>query len=241
MQSRIIPALLVAAGLALAGWFVGHGFLESRPASRYVTVKGISERPAKADLAIWPLRFVATGNDLAAVQTTLRKQNDVIRAFLRAASIAEDAVEVQGLEVTDVTAQAWRDAPVQNRFIVAQTLVVRSIDVDAIKAASQRVGELLDAGIVLSNDQGPQSNVPSYVFTKLNEIKPAMIAEATQNARAAAQQFAADSGSRLGGIRHANQGLFQIQPRDPVGGISEEKQIDKIVRVVSTIDYLLED
>ncbi len=241
MQSRIIPALLVAAGLALAGWFVGHGVFESRPASRYVTVKGISERPAKADLAIWPLRFVATGNELAAVQTTLRKQNDVIRTFLREASIAEDAVEVQGLEVTDVTAQAWRDAPVQNRFIVAQTLVVRSIDVDAIKAASQRVGELLDAGIVLSNDQGPQSNVPSYLFTRLNEIKPAMIAEATQNARASAAQFAADSGSRLGGIRHANQGLFQIQPRDPVGGISEEKQIDKIVRVVSTIDYLLED
>lgn len=241
MQSRIIPALLVAAGLAIAGWFVGHGFLESRPASRYVTVKGISERPARADLAIWPLRFVATGNELAAVQATLRKQNDVIRTFLREARVAEDAVEVQGLEVTDVTAQAWRDAPVQNRFIVAQTLVVRSTDVDAIKGASQRVGELLDAGIVLSNDQGPQSNVPSYVFTKLNDIKPAMIAEATQNARAAAQQFATDSGSRLGGIRHANQGLFQILPRDPVAGISEEKQIDKIVRVVSTIDYLLED
>jgi hypothetical protein len=118
---------------------------------------------------------------------------------------------------------------------------VRSVDVDAIEAASQRVGELLDAGIVLSNDQGPQSNVPSYLFTKLNDVKPAMNAEATQNARAAAEQFAADSGSRLGGIRHANQGLFQILPRDPVAGISEEKQTDKIVRVVSTIDYLLQD
>jgi hypothetical protein len=241
MQSRVIPALLVAAGLALAGWFVGHGFLASRAGERYVTVKGISERPARADLAIWPLRFVATGNDLAAVQSTLRSQTDVIRAFLRQARIAEDAVEVQGIEVTDVTAQAWREAPVQSRFIVAQTLVVRSVDVDAIEAASQRVGELLDAGIVLSNDQGPQSNVPSYLFTKLNDVKPAMIAEATQNARAAAEQFAADSGSRLGGIRHANQGLFQILPRDPVAGISEEKQTDKIVRVVSTIDYLLQD
>ncbi len=236
-----LVALIVAVGIAAAGAFVGGGFLKSRLDDRFVTVKGISEREVQADLALWPLRYVATGNELSAVQDQLRAQAVQIKEFLLDAGIPEDAVEVQGIEVTDVAAQAWREGPVQNRFIVAQTLLVRSQDVETVKSASQRMGELLDAGIVLANDYGPQSNVPSYLFTGLTAIKPDMIAEATKNARAGAEQFAADSGSRLGGIRRANQGLFQILPRDPVAGMMEEKQVDKTVRVVSTIEYYLED
>lgn len=237
----LLVAIIVALGIAAAGAFVGGGFLKSRLDDRFVTVKGVSEREVAADLALWPLRYVATGNELSAVQDRLRQQTAQIQQFLRDANIPDNAVEVQGIEVTDVAAQAWREGPVQNRFIVAQTLLVRSTDVDAVKAASQRMGELLDAGTVLANDYGPQSNVPSYLFTGLTAIKPAMIAEATKNARAGAEQFAADSGSRLGGIRRANQGLFQILPRDPVAGTMEEKQVDKTVRVVSTIEYYLED
>lgn len=240
-SANFIAALLLALGFALAGWFVGNGFLQGRMDDRFVTVKGVSEREVKADLAVWPLRYVATGNELAAVRETLRGQTETVRGFLAAAGIPGEAVRNHSVEVTDVAAQAWREGPVQNRFIVAQTLIVRSENVDTIEAASRNLGELLDAGIVLANDYGPQSNTPSYLFTDLTDIKPGMIAEATRNARAAAEQFAADSGSRLGGIRRANQGVFQILPRDPVGGMSEEKQVEKTVRVVSTIDYFLED
>lgn len=240
-SSSLLAALFIAIAIAAAGWFIGDGFVEGRKGDRFVTVKGVSEREVKADLALWPLRYVATGNQLADLQKVLREQTAQIRGFLVNAGIAEDAIEIQGVEVTDVAAQAWREGPVRNRFIVAQTLVVRSSDVDAIDAASRDLGELLDAGIVLATDYGPQSNAPNYLFTRLSEIKPDMIAEATRNARAAAAQFAADSDSRLGGIRRANQGVFQILPRLPVGGMPGEKQVEKTVRVVSTIEYYLED
>jgi hypothetical protein len=82
---------------------------------------------------------------------------------------------------------------------------------------------------------------PFYIFTGLNVVKPPMIAEATRSARAGAEQFAADSGSRVGGIRRANQGLFQILPRDRAPGLQESTQINKTVRVVSTVEYLLEE
>ncbi|HEX6927788.1 MAG TPA: SIMPL domain-containing protein [Gammaproteobacteria bacterium] len=239
--SRLLAALSLAVAIALAGWFVGDGFMQGRKGDRFVTVKGVSEREVTADLALWPLRYVATGNELAAVQKTLREQTAQIREFLTNAGIPDDAIEIQGVEVTDVAAQAWREGPVRNRFIVAQTLIVRGTDVKVIETASRSIGELLDAGIVLSTDYGPQSNSPNYIFTRLTQIKPEMIAEATRNARAAAEQFAADSGSHLGGIRRANQGVFQILPRIAVGGMPEEKQVEKTVRVVSTVEYYLED
>ena len=108
-----------------------------------------------------------------------------------------------------------------------------------MQAVSQKVDELVDAGVVFSMGEGYRSTGPAYLFTRLNDIKPDMIAEATANAREAAQQFAEDSGSSLGGIRRANQGVFVIQPRDGAPGIAESSQLNKTVRVVATIDYYL--
>jgi hypothetical protein len=235
---RFVAVVLVALAVALAGRFIGEGFRLGRQEERFVSVKGISERDVKADLVLWPLRFVSTGNELTAVQAKNRADADAVRRFLVGAGVPAEAIEVQGVEVTDVLANAYRSGPVDTRFIVAQTLMVRSRDVDRMAAASQRVGELVDAGVVLSSEGG---GGPYYLFTKLNDVKPAMIAEATKRAREGAEQFAADSGSRVGGIRRANQGLFQILARDDTPGTSEQRQINKTVRVVSTIDYLLVD
>jgi hypothetical protein len=75
----------------------------------------------------------------------------------------------------------------------------------------------------------------------LNSLKPPMIKEATARAREAAAQFAQDSRSELAGIKRASQGVFEILPRDQAPGISEESQIAKTVRVVSTVEYYLDD
>jgi hypothetical protein len=91
------------------------------------------------------------------------------------------------------------------------------------------------------SSQGGYGGGPTYLFTKLNDLKPEMIAEATASAREAAEQFAKDSGSDLGPIRTASQGVFQILPRDRAPGVMEESQLDKTVRVVTTVEYALED
>jgi len=120
-------------------------------------------------------------------------------------------------------------------------VMVRSSDPDRIFAASQAVGDLIDAGVVLSSGEEYGPGGPTFVFTRLNDLKPEMIAEATASARVAAQQFAQDSRSDIAGIRRANQGVFVILPRDEAPGIAEQTQLFKKVRVVSTIDYLLKD
>jgi hypothetical protein len=88
---------------------------------------------------------------------------------------------------------------------------------------------LIDMGIVINN------NYASYEFTGLNNIKPQMIENATKNARAAAEKFAKDSESKLGKIRNASQGVFSIDYRD------ENTPHIKKVRVVTTVDFALED
>ena len=127
-----------------------------------------------------------------------------------------------------------------NRFVINQTLVVRSAEPAKVFEASAKVGELVAAGVVLSSGGEYAGGGPTFIFTRLSELKPEMIAEATARAREAAEQFARDSGSRIGGIRRANQGMFEILPRDRAQGITEEGQLAKTVRVVSTVDYSLE-
>lgn len=233
-----LGALLLAVGIAAGGWFVGRGVIEARTGDRYVTVKGVSERAVRADLALWPLRFVATGNDLSEVQAKIDSDTDAVVTFLRNNGTTDEEIQLQGLDVTDLLAQTYRSGPVESRFIVARTILVRSTDVDRINATSQRIGALLSAGVVLSSDFMAG---PFYTFTGLNEIKPEMIAEATRNARQGAEQFAADSGSAVGGIRSANQGVFQILAQDGTPGLDENRQINKTVRVVSTVEYFLKD
>lgn len=233
-------SLLLAAGLALGGALVGEGFREGRKADRFVTVKGVAERDVEADVALWPLRFVATDDDLEAARTRIDASKQTILAFLERHGIPPSNAEVQGYEVNDQLANPYRSGPATSRFILTQTLMVRSEEPEVVKRASQRVSELVEAGVVLQAPAGPGGG-PTYVFGRLNDFKPAMIAEATASAREAARQFAADSGSRLGGIRRANQGVFVVLPRDRASGIGEETQLRKTLRVVSTVEYFLED
>jgi uncharacterized protein len=236
--TAIAIAAGTALGLAAGGVAVGSGIRAFRSADRFVSVKGIAEKQVKADLALWPLRITATSNTLPDAQARIAADANTVRKFFESGGLPARSIEVQGVEATDLLAQAYRQGPPPaNRYIVAQMLMVRSGDVERIAALSQRIGEIVAAGVVLSAEGGPQG--PFYLFTRLNDIKPGMIAEATRNARAAAEQFANDSNASLGPIRQAAQGLFQILPRDAAPGQTEEKQLMKTVRVVSTVDYLL--
>ena len=233
----LVGALILGLGLAGAGFLIGRGFERGRSADRYVTVKGLAESFVTADLAVWPLRITATGEDLARVQEQIDRDLSTVTSFLTEQEIEPEAIQPQRVEVTDLLAQPYRPEGVgDNRFIVAQTIIVRTEQVERVARLNQQTGELVKRGVVLADTGGP-----TYLFTRLNEIKPEMLAEATRNARVSAEQFAVDSGSALAEIRRASQGLFEILPRDPAPGLMEANQVDKKVRVVSTIEYRLAD
>lgn len=234
--------LILAIAIAFAGLFIGSGFAKSRSADRFVTVKGVAEREVRADMAIWPLSLVGADNDLAAANAKVAKSISGVRQFLVRHGIDTAQVELTNFSVSDAFANQYGpERQPANRYIVNQTMLVRSRKPDLVLAASQQISELAAVGVVISSggDRGGPGGGPTFIFSGLNKLKPPMIADATARAREAAEQFARDSQTELGGIRRANQGIFEIQPRDQVSGISEESQIAKVVRVVSTIEYSL--
>jgi len=237
VDSRIVPAAvagaLLALGLAVAGGLVGKGVENARIGDRNVTVRGLSERIVKADLAVLPLKFAAAGDDLQAVQADVDGDTAALRRFLAAQGYQDAEVDLGRLEVTDQFAREYQQQNVAARYRVAQTVIVRTTNVDRVQATTRQLDQLIRQGVVLQDYNGP-----SYIFTKLNDVRPAMIAEATASARSGAQQFARDSGTKLGGIRSATQGSFEILGRDDVG-YDASSQVFKKIRVVTTISYRL--
>ena len=203
----VLSAVILAARCRAGGWFVGHGFLRGRTAARYVEVKGLAEREVAADLALWPLRFVTTGNDLSVAQAEITRDTREVYGFLARHGVDTAGVQLLALEVSDAEANRFQGERGGTRFVIQQTVMVRSDKPQVVLAASQRVSELVrSAGVILSSSGEYGIGGPTFVFTKLNQLKPAMVKDATANARAAAEQFAADSRTSLGDIRYANQG-----------------------------------
>lgn len=237
----LVPAFVLAAGITLGGLFAGLGLYRARAADHFVTVKGVAEEEVQADLAIWPLRVVVGSNDLDAANAEIGRSVQRLRAFLAGAGIDSSETSLQDFNVADAYANQYgRPADIAQRYVIRQTIVVRSTDPAKVLRASQRIPELVSQGVVLqSGSEYGMSAGPTFLFTQLNELKPRMIADATARAREAAEQFARDSRAELGGIRRANQGVFEIMARDQAPGIMQESQVVKTVRVVSTVEYLL--
>ncbi|MET0545336.1 MAG: SIMPL domain-containing protein [Caulobacterales bacterium] len=229
----LFAAGVLGFGLILAGLAVGNGIVSSRLNDRSVTVRGVAEKGVTADLAFWPIRYSSTGDDLTGVLRTVDNDTQTVRKFLTDQGFKPDEVFLGQIEVTDNYASGYQQN-VASRYVIAQTVNVRTNEVRRVTDSYRKMGDLVRRGVVLQNWQGP-----SYIFTKLNDVRPAMIAEATKSARTGAQQFADDSGSRLGGIKDATQGYFEIQPRDAGDNTSESQQVDKTVRVVTTVTYRL--
>lgn len=223
---------LIGLGLIGGGALIGQGVINARVGDRSVTVRGLSERDVRADLAVLPIRFTASGEVLSEVQARVDADLATVRRFLADQGYAEDTVTLGRLEVADTQAREYGGPTGGPRFILAQTVVVRTTDVDRVQATARALNELVRQGVVIQDYVGA-----TYVFTGLNAVRPEMIAEATAAARTGAEQFAEDSGADLGPIRQATQGSFEILSRDGVE--AESSTPDKRVRVVTTISYRL--
>ena len=250
LPAAVLGGLLMV-GLIVGGLLLGTRLRDFKRADRYVEVKGLVERTVKSDAATWPISFSEAGDNLPAAFAASEKDKAAVLQFLAARGFSGEAVSVGSVGVTDRSAQQYNSNAHGPRFVVQQTITVESGDVDKVDAANTKTGDLIGAGVVISSGQGMGGGSGVvYKFNGLNALKPDMITEATRNARASADRFAADSGSQVGSIRSANQGVFSIsaakagsETGDEGMQYSADQQAEgsvmKKVRVVSTIDYYL--
>lgn len=231
LTSAVALGGLLALGLGWGGSYLKGAAEVWQQSSRSVTVRGLAEREVAADLVMWPLNYAVSANTLTDLEQQLSDSERLVRDFLTERGFDMSEVSVTPPRITDQYANTYGGERPDERFRAEATLVLRTDRVaDVIEAVPQATA-LVREGVLLSPTYEYRTE---FLFTGLDAIKPEMIAQATADARSAAQQFAEDSGSVVGGIKNATQGYFSIDDLD-----SYTPQT-KRVRVVTTVDYALE-
>jgi hypothetical protein len=232
--NALVLGIALFAGLTVLGALLASAAINVKEYERSVTVKGLAEQEFTADIVIWPIQFTLADNTLQSLYQDIDSNTDTIIDFLTSADIDRDDITIGTPAITDKSAQQYGNQNrAQFRYTGIQTVTVYSEDIDTVRQVMSKLSELGKQGIVLTGNN--YQSQTDYLFTRLNEVKPDMIEEATRKAREVAQKFAQDSDSQLGKIRKASQGQFSIRPRD-----KNNPHIKK-VRVVSTIEYYLSD
>ncbi len=233
MKNWKLEAVILAIGMLLMGYFIKLGLDTFSSKDRVVNVKGLAEMEVPANKVTWPLMYKDLGNDLPTLYNKISSTNQAIVNFLKQKGITDNEISINAPEIIDLQADRYNNNPIPFRYNVTSVITVTSNKVDLIRKMISEQSELLKQGIAITG--GDYRYSVQYDYTGLNDVKPQMIEEATKNARAAAIKFAKDSDSKLGKIKRAYQGQFSISDRDA------NTPYIKRIRVVTTIDYSLED
>ena len=231
--SLIIPSALVAVAIVILGFALKSGIDNFSNRDRVVTVRGLCEKEVQANKVTWPIVTKEVGNDLSVIYNKIETANNAVLSFLRSNGIEDSEISMDAPQVFDNAAERYANPDVKYRYNVTNVIVVTSNKIDLVRGLIKKQAELLRNGIaIVAGDYNYQTR---YEYTDLNTIKPEMIAEATANARQAADKFAEDSHSKLGKIKTASQGQFSIDDRD------QYTPYIKTIRIVTYITYYLED
>jgi len=233
-----VLGLCIALGPALAGFFVYKGLLTARMADRYVTAKGLVERLEKSDRGTWEIAFKVTGNDLSQLYQKLSHNSELIQNFLKKEGFTDKEISLSSPKVTDLHAREYGGGPLPpERYSIEYSIFVNSTNVDLLNALSVKTSDFLSQGVSLTRSE------VLYYLDKFNDLRPELIAEATKNAQQVAESFAKTTGSHIGGIRRANQGVIRLL--NPNASPNDEydtglTSLMKKIRVVSTLEFYLQ-
>ena len=233
MQSRVKEAIILAVAILCLGAFFYRAQIDVKDRDRVVFVRGLAEREVSADFVIWPIVYKEVGNDLAELSATLQSKSQILEKFLLENGVKKENITYSTPAIVDADGELYSGGKHAYRYVATVVATVATNNVELVRKAMEKQGELLKHGIAFSGGDYQYRTI--YSFNGLNEIKPAMIDEATRNARTAAEKFAKDSDSKLGKIKTATQGVFSIENRD------ENTPHIKKVRVVTNVQYFLED
>lgn len=228
-----ILGFFIFLGLFALGYLLANAAIKVKEYERTVTAKGLSEREYPADIIIWPIQFTEASNELIKLYSSVDASSLKIKHFLQKKGISEKEISFSSPVITDKSAQQYGNAKAEFRYTAMQTITVYSENIKGVRAIMSSLSELGKSGIAFTGNN--YQSQTKYIFTRLNDVKPDMIEEATKQAREVAQKFAADSQGQLGKIRKASQGQFSISARD------QNSPHIKKVRVVSTVEYYLSD
>lgn len=244
-NAMTVLGLLLALGMASAAFILGIQAKKAVIGQQSITVKGLAEKPVKADSAEWPITITVTTATQREGLERIAQERDILASFLNAQGITSEQWSAETETIYDHYEEVYiKDSPrqIKQGYDVSQRILVTSQNLDAIAKANQEI-------LNLRADNHPIfPQPPQYLVSALESIKMSLIADATKNARTRATEFVKQDGVKVGVMKSAHQGAFYILPvgnnnedlDNSYGGVYDKSTIDKLARVVVTIVYSIE-
>lgn len=230
MRRFNLLAVILAVGMAACGFFIYLGISKFSDKDRCVTVKGLSEREVLANRVTWPMSITVSGDAIAPLYEQMSNKQEAVVQFLTENGITDDEISISSPNVTDNWESDYEEAIKKNkaRWVVSTDITITTKNVKKVSKLLSKQLELRKRGIDVSTSE----YAINYDYVDLAELKPAMVEEATKNARKVAEKFAEDANCELGSIMSATQGQFSIDE-------TYYRPQYKNIRVVTTISYYL--
>ena len=238
-KGLFLLGLMLALGLILSSLVGARSIVKVKLANQTVRVKGFAERGITSDWAVWVGSFSVRAPGLVEASEALEGDLARVQAFLERARVPKDAVSVSSVDIRVTYRKTDRGAATNEieGYVLAQSVSVSTADVALVARVSQQSASLIKEGVEF------RSGAPEYFYTKLDDLKIEMLGEATQDARRRAEQIAVNSGAKVGAVRSAAQGVFQITPaystRVSDYGVNDTSTIAKSVKAIVTLEYAI--
>ncbi len=235
-NGTILGSLLLAVGIAVGGYFISQTLYRSKVALNTADVKGLAERRVEADTSYWSIQYAVAGKEKSEIPELYEKseadQKKII-SLLKESGFSENEIKPGVISYLNEEFRDENQKLVEEKHYLVGEIEVQTQKVRLVSDVRSKLNTLIAQGLDIRN------NPPAYHFTKLNDIKPEMLKEATTNARIAANEFATNAGVKVGGIRSARQGGFVI--KDVGENYGDTNKIEKDVRVVTNVTFFLTD
>lgn len=239
----VLAGLFLAAGLVLSTLLLTRTWLKVADAES-ITVTGSARRDVQSDLVVWRGTMTVESGTLLAAQALLAQQESVVRGFLSAQGVTNThfhPIAIQRVQVRPAKPAPGDDgdpALPDPRFRLSRTVEVRSGEIDRVLAMDAQAPQLVNQGIEFA------AGSPEFIWTKAGEAKIEMLADASRDARARAEQIVSQGGRRISRMRSARMGVFQITPlystHNSWDGMNDTTSREKTVTAVVNATYALE-
>lgn len=239
------PHLLgVLAGLFLAGGLVASASMLTRAwlkvtDAESISVTGSARRNISSDMVVWHGTLTVEGPTLLAAQSDLQAKTVAVETFLKGHSITN--AQFQPISISRVMGRSGTDetTPVVTvGFRLTRTVEVRSTEIDAVLTMDSAIATLIQGGIEFA------ASAPEFIWTKAGEAKIEMLADASRDARARADQIASQGGRAIARLRSARMGVFQITPiystQNSWDGMNDTTSREKTVTAVVNASFALD-
>ncbi len=237
-QGYLILGISLALGFIISAFIVAGAAKSIKMANQSISVKGYAEKNLTADLGLWRSNITVRSQTMTDGYNRLQTDLQKVLAYLKSKGISEDMIKIDAVN----SMQTYRTSENGNNSIpdgyqMNQMISITSNNVQDLMKLSTEASELIRDGIDF------QSYSPEFFYTKLNNLKIEMLGAASLDARKRAETLAKNSGSEVGALKSAQQGVFQITAVNSTEisdfGAYDLSTIEKTIKSVVTIEFYI--